>query len=54
MANEVNNQGVEPNGMVNPDDQPRGRNTFAWIFYGVLAPIAVILTLWTFWLFDLI
>jgi hypothetical protein len=54
MSEEIKNRGVEPDRMVTTDDKLHRRNTFAWVFYGLLAPLAVVALLWTFWLFDLI
>lgn len=54
MSNEIKNRGVEPDRLSNTDDSLNRRNTFAWIFYGLLVPIAVIGLIWVFWLFELI
>lgn len=54
MSEEIKNRSVKPDRLQDPDDRLNRRNTFAWILWGLLVPIAFLGIIWVFWLFELI
>ena len=54
MSEQIRNQGPKPDRLEEAGGRLNRRNTFAWIIWGLVVPIAFIIMLWVFWLLELI